>query len=159
MDTTQTKRCECGCGDHPGVYAATDARRGSRKGEPRRFIPGHEARGRKLSPETRAKITGRPISSNEAGTIHQWLVKHHPKSGRCEQCGSEGKTDYAFQHHPKPYTRDRSDYRELCRSCHFKADEAVSPKTHQMIASNTTAQLRERGRKGALARWGERSGD
>ena len=144
--------CECGCGGKAGAYA--EASRG-----PRRFIPGHEARGRVMSVESRAKITGRPISSDDPSSIHQWLVKHHPKAGRCEECGTEGPTDYAFQRHPEPHTRNREDYRELCRSCHFRADEAISPKTRQMIASNTTAQLRERGRKGALARWGERAGD
>jgi hypothetical protein len=55
--------------------------------------------------------------------IHQYLNRHFPKKGVCEECGRECKTDYAFRFHPQSYTRDRRDYRELCRSCHFKADD------------------------------------
>ena len=35
------KLCECGCGGDPGVYVG----RGPKKGQPRRFITGHNAKG------------------------------------------------------------------------------------------------------------------
>lgn len=54
--------------------------------------------------------------------IHWWLRRHHPKAGTCEECGRLGKTDWAFLHHPEPYTRVLSDYAELCRSCHVRFD-------------------------------------
>lgn len=150
--------CECGCGENPGVYAHSE--RGHERGEPRRWVPGHESRGRTLSPETRAKITGRPPESDaKASAVHRWLVVHHPKAGTCEECGREGKTDYAFQRHPEPYTRDREDYRELCRSCHFRLDEPTIGRGSRLARSGTTEQRRAAGKKGAEARWGSRGGE
>jgi hypothetical protein len=58
-------------------------------------------------------------------SIHSTLNNRYPKTGRCEQCGVEGPTDYAFLRHPEPHTRNRDDYRELCRSCHQKFDQPV----------------------------------
>lgn len=55
-------------------------------------------------------------------TIHTWLHKWHPLAGTCEQCGKQGRTEFAYQHHPAPYTRNRADYREMCRSCHLRFD-------------------------------------
>jgi hypothetical protein len=133
--------CECGCGRE--VQAG------------RRFVHGHNRRGVSLSPETRAKVTGRPQSDDAgAGAIHHWLKKHYPKAGRCESCGREGRTDYAFSRHPEPHTRERDDYRELCRSCHFKADESLLNRGRSLNAPLTNEQRREAGRRGAAARWG-----
>lgn len=53
---------------------------------------------------------------------HGWLRSIYPKCGICEHCGTRGATDYAFRRHPLPYTRDREDYEELCRSCHMNSD-------------------------------------
>lgn len=149
------RSCECGCGGDPGLYAFTDHRKGAIKGQPRRFVDGHSRRGVTLSAETRAKVTGRPIDPDaQAGAVHRWLRKHHPKVGRCDDCGREGKTDYAFQRHPESYTRDIADYRELCRSCHFRLDEPVIGRGPQLAASVTTEQRRAAGAKGAAVRWG-----
>jgi hypothetical protein len=54
--------------------------------------------------------------------IHNWLRYNYPKTGVCENCGEEGKTEYAFKRHPKPHTRNRKDYMELCRLCHVRLD-------------------------------------
>jgi hypothetical protein len=59
--------------------------------------------------------------------IHWWLRRNFPKERKCEECGIEGKTDYAFLHHPRPYTRVREDYRELCRRCHLAFDGSCKP--------------------------------
>lgn len=134
--------CECGCGQ--------------RVGSGRRFVHGHNRRGIQLSAATRQKITGRPVSSNERDVIHQWLCAHHPKAGRCEECGREGKTDYAFQRHPAAHTRERDDYRELCRSCHFRLDEPVIRRGPQLARSATSEQRRAAGMKGARMRWSSR---
>ena len=61
MDTPQNT-CACGCGEDPGVYAQSHSQRGQVKGEPKRWIRGHENRGRVMTPAERAKITGRPIT-------------------------------------------------------------------------------------------------
>ena len=133
-------RCECGC-----ERAAAEGRR---------FVHGHNRRGVPLSAEARAKVTGRPVSPTAGrGAIHRWLRKHHPKAGKCDECGREGKTDYAFQRHPEPYTRAIADYRELCRSCHSRLDESVVQRGPKLAASVTTEQRRAAGLKGAAARW------
>jgi hypothetical protein len=150
---SQIVTCACGCGGDPGVYVVTNYHTGARKGDPRRYCIGHSRKGVKLSAEARAKITGRPISSNDPCTIHQWLNKHHPKAGRCSECGREGKTDYAYKHHPQPHTRNIEDYDELCRSCHFRRDEAVVGRGPQLASSATREQRQAAGRKGAAVRW------
>lgn len=132
-------RCECGCD--------TDIADG------RRFAHGHNRRGVTLSAETRAKITGRPISSDNRSPIHQWLMAHHPKAGACEVCGKDGCTDFAFLHHPKPHTRNRDDYRELCRSCHFKNDEPIIGRGRTLNAGQTREQKVAAGKAGAAKRW------
>jgi hypothetical protein len=58
-----------------------------------------------------------------SGGDHKWLVRHYPKRGVCETCGDEGYTEYAFLRHPEPHTRNREDYREVCRSCHSIIDK------------------------------------
>jgi hypothetical protein len=106
--------------------------------------------GRKHSPEARAAISrakqGEQAADRNSAwkgdsasewAIHKWIRKHYPPTGTCEECGEApepttfmqgGKiitrsgTEYAFLRHPDPYTRDRSDYRELCRPCHWELD-------------------------------------
>ncbi len=109
--------CRCGCGERVSSFQRT-------------FVQGHHSR----MPEyrERMKAGGNPTrgarhafwKGDDAGAeaIHTWLRKYHPKTGICEECGAEGKTDYAFTKHPKRHTRDRADYRELCRPCHTSFD-------------------------------------
>jgi NUMOD3 motif len=83
-----------------------------------------------LSDERRAKHRARvgrlasawkgDSASKEAK--HMWLVRHFPKTGVCEHCSAAGITQYAFLRHPAEYTRDRTDYRELCDPCHRRFD-------------------------------------
>lgn len=42
--------CECGCGEAAPIADATNSARGYVKGEPRRFVSGHQARGRAVQP-------------------------------------------------------------------------------------------------------------
>jgi len=60
------KLCECGCGAPAPLAPKTCRRRGYVKGQAYRYIRGHHARGRRLSPEHRAKIAeakrGQPVS-------------------------------------------------------------------------------------------------
>jgi hypothetical protein len=128
--------CECGCGQLAPIAKESKRRLGHVKGQPVRFVSGHNARGKPKSEEHRRKIgaamTGnrnpfgvhRAVTSTSPHRVHAWLNRWHPKAGRCEECGARGDTDYAFLHHPAPHTRNRSDYRELCRLCHTAYDVA-----------------------------------
>lgn len=63
--------------------------------------------------------------------VHAWLTRHFPKKGICEECLKVSKTQYA--NITGKYLRDRSDYQELCYSCHSKIDRAnpKNPKYYQ----------------------------
>jgi hypothetical protein len=111
-------------------------------------------KGYKLSAESKAKITGRLISSNEPGPIHIWLTKHYQKMGVCENCERQGRTDWAYLDHPNPHTRIRGDYLELCRKCHRKMDDPVYGWSKQLPKAATREQRQAAGRLGAAVRWG-----
>lgn len=123
--------CQCGCGEQTTIAAAGDSRRGVVAGQHIRFVHGHMSRalrkGKPRSAEERRKVSlakgGTGVTGERA--IHTVLERNHPKTGICEECGKAGKTDYAFKCHPEPHTRDRDDYRELCRSCHRYFDNAL----------------------------------
>lgn len=59
--------CQCGCGRPAPIAPRSNRRRGYVKGQPYRYIFGHQQRGKPLSPEHRAKISaakrGRPLSA------------------------------------------------------------------------------------------------
>jgi hypothetical protein len=67
------KLCECGCGDPAPVAPRSCSRRGHVKGEPYRYIFGHQHRGKSLSPDHRAKISrakrGRPVSEEQRARL------------------------------------------------------------------------------------------
>ena len=75
------------------------------------------------------KVAGRNGPSNHPSTIHNWLPSVLPKTGICDECGTDvgttrpGGTEYAFLLHPEPHTRNPNDYREMCPSCHRALDE------------------------------------
>ncbi len=107
-----------------GVFARTD--RADRR------IGGHvqtaEARakiaafqtGQVRSAETRKRMS-RPFTGGYHAT-HLWMNKHHPRTGTCEDCGStDRRTEYASIGHT--YTRNRDDWRELCKRCHTVLDK------------------------------------
>lgn len=134
--------CGCGCGRETEIVVKTDSSRGVVKGEHRRFISGHNLllvkgvggranSGKTKSSNHRAKLRDGKLgvlnpnwlgSKATSKSIHYWLIKNYPKSGICEECKKPGKTDYSFNHSLGTYTRERSDYRELCRQCHTLRD-------------------------------------
>jgi len=90
--------------------------------------------GRKLSPETRKKISETKLArgaSTKPKSIHVWLTRNYPKTGVCERCGARGKTNYASINGHR-YTRERADYAELCPGCHLKLDYANGQRKSQV---------------------------
>lgn len=106
--------CECGCGQPTLPAKATDRRAGAVKGQPTRFIRGHASRGSN-NPGWRG---------DEAGyqAIHIYLRRNFPKAGACDGCRERKPTDYALIK-GRAYTRNRDDYRELCKGCHLRYDD------------------------------------
>jgi hypothetical protein len=132
--------CECGCGALAPISPQTDTKRGYVKGQPRRFRKGHWARGRKHSPETIAKMKQAQLGKKhplwKGGDVsysgaHMWVRRNYPKTGICEECGANvGNTGQGGTHWANisgNYVReDRSDWRELCVSCHAKMDVRIT---------------------------------
>ena len=126
---TSGQLCACGCGQETYLWNRTNSRLGWKRGEPQKYINGHNAKGRTLSEETKRRVGASHFGEKSVtwkgddadyNTIHRWLRKHFPKTGRCEHCGLDKKTDWANR--SGDYRRDRDDYLELCRSCHVKYD-------------------------------------
>jgi hypothetical protein len=109
-------KCECGCNELAPIT----------RGKQKRFIQGHNSRVlsnftlRNQTEKNNFRWLGDNANSNG---IHTWLRKNFVKTGICENCDTEGKTDYAFKFHPKKHTRNINDYKELCRKCHIKYDQ------------------------------------
>ena len=96
--------CECGCGGTTKIADKTQARDGTIKGQPNRYIVGHH---------------GKLVDNYFA--IHKWLRRNCPKSGACVECGRKGFTEWALIH-GREHARVRENYRELCRGCHRRYD-------------------------------------
>lgn len=105
--------CGCGCGEQV-------------KSDTAKYLPGHSRRGEMFP--TGEGTTSWKGDEATSSALHAWLRRHYPPTGICEECEEDvgthkpTGTHYAFRHHPKPHTRDRDDYRELCPSCHATFD-------------------------------------
>lgn len=98
--------CQCGCGQPTAISPRNDYKRGYVKGQPVPRLPGHAAwKGDAVGYYAR----------------HAYLRRHYPKRLVCDECGRETRTDYALIH-GRPPSRNREDYRELCRACHKQYD-------------------------------------
>jgi hypothetical protein len=72
------------------------------------------------SPEWRENVRQSKLKNPSTGyaAIHHTIRQQ--RIGRCSNCGREGcRTEMAYKHHPAPYTREPTDYHELCRICHM----------------------------------------
>lgn len=83
-----TALCECGCGEMTNLVTATDRRRGIVIGQPRRFLPGHNARNGAASDYVIA----------EGGfTTECWLWQRGKSSAGYGMLRNGGHTDYAHR--------------------------------------------------------------
>lgn len=55
--------------------------------------------------------------------IHRWIKRHFGKPSRCEHCsGKNNSKRYEWANISGEYQRDRSDWFELCATCHKHFD-------------------------------------
>ena len=110
-----SKLCACGCG--LSVTSAT-------------FVRGHNT-----------KNNQSPLYTGDTAgyrAIHTYVNKHFPKSGICEECKEVKRTDYALiKDHS--YSRNREDYRELCKRCHNAYDEIGGSRWRNVVTAKQTA--------------------
>lgn len=119
--------CACGCGE---LIETPDS-----KGRPRKMKNGHQKGnlqylikdgsfwlGRKHRPESREKMSAaQDRGSMTYWATHKWMQRHAIRTGVCEICHQEKLTEWAQRNH-KQMTRDRSNWLELCKSCHAHYD-------------------------------------
>ena len=119
--------CECGCGAPVGK---------GWRGRQLRFLQGHWSRtegNRRTRKPNGAGHGNWKGDSARYSAVHMWLRRNRQKSGVCDECGAEGFTEWANV--SGEYRReDRLDWRELCRSCHRRADK-LDPKRPATLRS------------------------
>jgi hypothetical protein len=151
------KLCECGCERPTPIATRNRYGRGQIKGQPLRFISGHNNR---VPPPARQGEESSRWLGDQASYygIHVWLNKKHPKSGVCSECGEKkSRTEWAFLHHPAKHTRDIADYREMCRRCHRRLDDALMPRgAKHGMAKLSEAEVREIRELYASGQWSHR---
>lgn len=122
--------CHCGCGQKTRIAGHTIGL--SKKGEPSKFLPGHNHR---LWPKRTFKEDHPGWKGEEAGkgAKNMRARKWFEISGMCERCGEKPACD---RHHKdgNPGNNERSNIAFLCRRCH-------------MIVDGRLEQLRETQRK------------
>lgn len=57
-------------------------------------------------------------------STHMWLYRHFGKASKCEHCGNKEAKQYEWANISGKYKRERTDFLELCQSCHSKMDNA-----------------------------------
>lgn len=81
------KLCECGCGGPAPISKVTDRTHGYVRGQPRRFISGHQRRGAVMSPEVRAKVSaakrGKPSGRGNPGASCKHCRRPATRKGLC----------------------------------------------------------------------------
>lgn len=70
--------CECGCGQLAPIAKRTSTFHGWKKGQPKRFISGHNNRGKKFSDEHKQKIA----EANKITKKDWWQTRTHPTKGK-----------------------------------------------------------------------------
>ena len=111
--------CECGCGQMTLIMWRSDTRWGHVRGQPLRFVKGHNCRIR-----APGEPWGRDLPHYNA--VHYWVSKNKPKTGVCEICeqdvGKKGSRGTQMANRSQQYLWDLDDYMELCRRCHRRYD-------------------------------------
>ena len=60
------------------------------------------------------------VNSRQYNTLHKVIGRYWTKTGVCEICDTETKTEWADKN--GNYCYDRSEWLELCRKCHYIYD-------------------------------------
>jgi hypothetical protein len=89
-----------------------------------------------------------PERSTTYYAIHLYLIAHFPKTGVCEECGKQAKTQHALIR-GREYSRSREDYRELCQPCHGLYDHGGDRSYAAKLTRAQAAEIKRRYKPGA----------
>jgi hypothetical protein len=87
-----------------------------------------------------------PGTTTEYKNLHQWVNTHFGKPHLCDECGTTDAKRYDWAAIEGRYTKDRKDWRRLCRSCHQKFDahlfigKRFSGKQHREDSKRRTSE-------------------
>lgn len=82
----------------------------------------------------------------EYKNLHSWVNKNFGRPRKCDDCGTTTAKRYDWATIENRYTKLRSDWRRLCRSCHQKLDAELfvgkrfAGKTHSTVSKQKTSQ-------------------
>lgn len=60
------------------------------------------------------------------GALHTWIQHKLGKPRKCEDCKSITALRYEWANISGKYSRDLSDWKRLCKSCHIKFDNSIN---------------------------------
>lgn len=111
--------CECGCGEATNLASITSRKRGWVKGQPLRFINGHNARGVPKSAATRAKVSasklGHTVSPETRAKISASLSGR--RSSRRDANHPDWKGEAARYDTIHAWLRKRKQKTGICNDC------------------------------------------
>lgn len=82
------------------------------------------------------KKLGKELS--EYNAVHSWMRRHFGKPSRCMKCSNPNGYRYEWANISGSYKRERSDWMELCQSCHKIMDKGSKCiRGHEFTPSNT----------------------
>jgi len=73
--------CKCGCGGKTTITPYTDPRRGFVKGEPKKYLPGHNSRGATWSPKRRLSGMKSLCGIPRPDWLKKQISEHHKRLG------------------------------------------------------------------------------
>jgi len=120
---------DCACGKHvrsPESAAATGlALRGVPKSPEHRAKLSKAKQGQPLTAEHRENISQGlarriPWDKKSVASKHIWARRYLVKAPGCEHCGGSDRMEWASINHV--YTKNRDEWKWLCRACHRKMD-------------------------------------
>lgn len=64
---------------------------------------------------------------------HDWIRKHWGRATKCINCKGKNSQTFEWANLSRTYKRERSDWIQLCRSCHIKFDRRKLKSPHDII--------------------------
>lgn len=124
--------CQCDCGNKTNIAKRSDKRDSIIKGEPFRFLRGHN--------NLRGKYHRNWKNNPGKSALHSWVIRYRGTPMECEECriiGLKSKL-YHWANISGKYKRDLKDWKRLCFYCHRKFDIDMFPRGEECYVAKLT---------------------